>query len=117
MCSAKESKNESNKRIEETVWNIEISSVHETHIHASLNDSCLPFLIREGQVNVAFVHTEISIISQGGENKKGLQLKHHGYLAVGVWGLIQNLDEEHQWHESTLKLALILLTTHLPICR
>lgn len=74
MCSAKESKNESNKRIEEKMWNIEISSVHKTHKHASLNDSCLSFLIREGQVNVAFVHTEISIISQRGE-KKGFAVK------------------------------------------
>lgn len=57
------------------MWNIEISSVHETHKHASLNDSCLSFLIREGQVSVAFVHTEISIISQGGENKKGFAVK------------------------------------------
>lgn len=63
---------------------LEVSSVDETHKHASLNDSCLPF---KTDGSVLLLSTEISIISQGG--KEGLQLKHHGYLATGGWVLIQ----------------------------
>lgn len=54
---------------------IEVSSVHETHKHASLNDSGLSVLIQKGRVSVAFVPIEISIISQGGEKKKRFAVK------------------------------------------
>lgn len=46
---------------------IEVSSVHETHKHASLNDFCVSFLIQKGRVNVAFVRTEMSRI--GGKKR------------------------------------------------
>lgn len=46
-----------------------ISSVHETHKHASLNDFCVSFLIQNGRVNVAFVCTEISRISKLGKKR------------------------------------------------
>lgn len=62
-CSAKESKTNQMKRKEDNKLIIEVSSVHETHKHASLNDFCVSFLIQKGRVNVAFVHTEISRIS------------------------------------------------------
>lgn len=48
---------------------IEVSSVHETHKHASLNDFYVSFFIQKGRVNVAFVHTEISRISSGGKKR------------------------------------------------
>lgn len=76
---------------------IEVSSVHETHKHASLNDFCVSFLIQKGRVNVAFVRTEISRISY--EERKGLHLKRHGYLAIREWVLIQNPGEEYQWYD------------------
>lgn len=33
------------------------------------------------------------------EERKGLQLKRHGYLAIRGWVLIQNPGEEYQWHD------------------
>lgn len=33
------------------------------------------------------------------EERKGLQLKHHGYLAIREWVLIQNPGEEYQWYD------------------
>lgn len=64
---------------------LEVSSVHQTHKHASLNDS-FAFSHSKRTVSVAFVHG-VSIICQGA--KKGLQLKHHGYLAKGGRVFIQ----------------------------
>lgn len=79
---------------------IEVSSVHETHKHASLNDFlCVFSHSKEGRVNVAFVRTKISRISQ--EERKALQLKHHGYLAIREWVLIPNPGEEYQVYDYT----------------
>lgn len=95
MCSAKESKNESNKSTEEKLWNTGVSSAD-----GSLNDSvCLP---REDTVNVAVVHT--SLLKEGRTN---LQLKHHGYLAIRGWVLIQNPGEEHRWRDPKISFRVI----------
>lgn len=33
------------------------------------------------------------------EKREGLQLKHHGYLAIREWVLSQNPCEEYQWYD------------------
>lgn len=47
------------------------------------------------------------------EERKGLQLKHHGYLAIREWVLIQNPGEEYQWYDYTLELASDMIDVSL----
>lgn len=47
------------------------------------------------------------------EERKGLQLKRHGYLAIREWALIQNPGEEYQWYDKTLQLASNVIDSSL----
>lgn len=47
------------------------------------------------------------------EERKRLQLKRHGYLAIREWVLIQNPGEEYQWYDSTLQLASNVIDSSL----
>ena len=80
----KKANNELKIKTEEKKSMLKVSSIYETHKHASLND--FVSFPSKGWVNVAFVHIENSRICK--EEKKGLQLKRNGYLAIREWVLI-----------------------------
>lgn len=69
------------KKIEEKKSIIEVSSVHETHKHASLNDFCVSFLVQKKD-GLILLSSAQRLAEYFKEERKGLQLKHHGYLAI-----------------------------------
>lgn len=78
---------------------IEVSSVHETQKHASLNDFCVFSHSKKDGLMLLSSAQRLAEYLKG--ERKASQLKHHGYLAIREWVLIQNPGEEYQFYDYT----------------